>query len=79
MVGGGTVPPAIYKALPLDVAPLTTRFLGAIIDLKRVFEEGFWWRDLEFGSERKHQFVVEIFRWWIFFAISDQTVSQHHK
>jgi len=32
----------------LKVAPSAIRFRGAIVDLVRNFEEGFWGRDLEY-------------------------------
>jgi len=31
------VPPAVLMALPLDIALLTARFLGAIIDKEKIF------------------------------------------
>ena len=33
----GVVPPAILIVLPLDVAPLMTYFLEAIVDMKEAF------------------------------------------
>jgi len=40
-VSGGTMPSAVPMALSLDVAPLMTRFLGAIVDAEEDFLRNF--------------------------------------
>ena len=81
MASGGTIPPVVVMALPLDVAPLRMMiyFLGAIGIVKEAFLGKFlvfWERYLECRDSTLNESIT---LWWRCSDTSDLTVDTHHK